>query len=97
MIPLGSVLVATEKMVRTTAIEPLARMVSESVACTLTVSGAAGCELGVPEMMPLPLLSVLMVRPAGNPPPVPSSHVLLLSWMHQVYGGVPPVAENIAM
>src|SRR5579862_5539961 len=97
MIPLGSVLVATEKIVSTTEIEPLARMVSESLACTLTVTGAAGCALGVPEMMPLPLLSVLMVRPAGSPPPVPSSQLPLISGMHQLYGGVPPEAENIAV
>ena len=71
-------------------------MVSESETCTVNCAGTPGV-VGVPEMMPSPLLSVLMVSPSGRAPCEPLSHVPLLSMTHQVYGIFPPVAVKVAL
>src|SRR5689334_4574301 len=82
-VPFGSVLGPTSKMVMLRFVEAAEAMVSESLTCTLKFVGVPGV-VGVPEMTPLLLLSVLMVRPGGRPPWEPSSQLPLVSITHQV-------------
>ena len=84
-------MVPTPKIVSETVIVPRATGVSASLACTVKVSGSAGCDVGVPEITPL---VGSIVRPGGSAPSNPLSQAPLVSMRHHWYGAIPPVAEK---